>query len=459
MLTLDNLQRNSKQNSLEVKVVLFLLTCKLQSRINSHCSGDSLRKHATKSLCRSTSGKVTSASVLVSRDQYGTKFTAKNVSRNRRKRNFIPNKRYWWREKTVPFMLDKSVGVTGRKAFNAAIADFKKKTCIRFIKHTNEEDYIWVHRGSGCFSITGKSGGKQNLSLGKGCGKKGVVIHELLHALGMMHEHCRADRDQFIRINFDNIKPKARIEYQKWNGYTIDEPYDYGSVMHYGSYFFSLDRHRPIIVKLMPGGPQIGQRKGFSDLDLRKINKLYKCKNYVRLRPAPRRPIVKIVSGNCSFERGFCNWKNWRNKMEDQFDWKIRNMVDEPHFQSSLKQPSGNFVFFKRPQSRAEYMSSGVLYSGFFIGSCCLRFYYHMNTGGYLRVFINENESQRKNPFVLIWQKVGRQGNMWRKMEKHITGIRKPYKIYIEGIKTPQLTGIVAVDHVCVIQGATCMDT
>ena len=58
-----------------------------------------------------------------------------------------------------------------------------------------------------CFSTTGKSGGKQLLSLGKGCRRKGVVIHELLHALGMMHEHCRADRDQFIRINFENIKP------------------------------------------------------------------------------------------------------------------------------------------------------------------------------------------------------------------------------------------------------------
>ena len=67
--------------------------------------------------------------------------------------------------------------------------------------------YIYFSLLFRCFSITGKSGGKQNLSLGKGCGKKGVVIHELLHALGMMHEHCRADRDQFIRINFDNIKP------------------------------------------------------------------------------------------------------------------------------------------------------------------------------------------------------------------------------------------------------------
>ena len=62
-----------------------------------------------------------------------------------------------------------------------------------------------------CFSATGKSGSKQPLSLGKGCTTKGVVIHELLHALGMMHEHCRADRDQFIRINFKNVRPS------KWN--------------------------------------------------------------------------------------------------------------------------------------------------------------------------------------------------------------------------------------------------
>ena len=41
------------------------------------------------------------------------------------------------------------VGVVGRKAFQAAVADFEKNTCIRFIKHTIEKAYIWVHRGSG----------------------------------------------------------------------------------------------------------------------------------------------------------------------------------------------------------------------------------------------------------------------------------------------------------------------
>ena len=57
-----------------------------------------------------------------------------------------------------------------------------------------------------CSSVTGRSGGNQTMSLGEGCHRKGVVIHELLHALGMTHEHCRADRNEFIRINMENIK-------------------------------------------------------------------------------------------------------------------------------------------------------------------------------------------------------------------------------------------------------------
>ena len=52
-----------------------------------------------------------------------------------------------------------------------------------------------------------------------------------------------------------------------------------------------------------------------------------------------------------------------------------------------------------------------------------------MSAGGYLRVFINEAESKRRNPYVLIWEKVGPQGNSWKKMEKSITGAIKPYKV------------------------------
>ena len=48
--------------------------------------------------------------------------------------------------------------------------------------------------------------GGQNVNLGENCGKtKGVVMHELLHALGFYHEQSRPDRDKYIEIMWENI--------------------------------------------------------------------------------------------------------------------------------------------------------------------------------------------------------------------------------------------------------------
>ncbi|XP_022798117.1 meprin A subunit beta-like [Stylophora pistillata] len=385
-----------------------------------------------------------------------------NSVRHRSKRNFIAFKRYWWDSKTIPYVLDKSLGTSGKKAFREAVKEFERETCLRFTPYADEKDYVWVHRGSGCSSATGRSGGKHTLSLGKGCHAKGVVIHELLHALGMMHEHCRADRNEFIRINMENIKPEARIEYRILNGFVNGEPYDYGSIMHYGFNFFSLDPKKPIIVKLMPGGKQMGQRKGFSGLDLRKINRFYNCTNYIKSMPAPQKKIIKIVSGYCDFERGFCNWENWINEEQDQFDWKLGTAVVKNRPGINLQHPlnlsfTGSFIFFEKPLHKpAEYMSSGVLASaGFFKGFNCLSFRYFMKSGGYLRVFTEEAESKENNPYVLIWERTGPQGDNWNKMEKTISG--NLIKICIEGIKSPDQDGFVAIDDISVYQGETCV--
>lgn len=45
-----------------------------------------------------------------------------------------------------------------------------------------------------------------------------------------------------------------------------------------------------------------------------------------------------------------------------------------------------------------------------------------MRTGGYLRVFIKEAVSKKRNPYILIWEKKGPQGNRWNMMEKTISG-------------------------------------
>lgn len=56
----------------------------------------------------------------------------------------------------------------------------------------------------------------------------------------------------------------------------LGEPYDYGSIMHYGAKSFTRNG-RSTIVALKTGANQMGQRKGFSANDIRQINKLYKC--------------------------------------------------------------------------------------------------------------------------------------------------------------------------------------
>ena len=59
----------------------------------------------------------------------------------------------------------------------------------RMVPRSNQNDYISVFKGDpgACWSYIGKVGGENRLSLGKGCPGVGVVVHELMHALGKDH--------------------------------------------------------------------------------------------------------------------------------------------------------------------------------------------------------------------------------------------------------------------------------
>ena len=86
------------------------------------------------------------------------------------------------------------------------------RSCFSYIKiNSDSKNNFVINR---CWSFIGKTGGQQPLSLtppkdGRpNClGSIGKPIHELLHALGVFHEHSRFDRDGYITIQKDNINP------------------------------------------------------------------------------------------------------------------------------------------------------------------------------------------------------------------------------------------------------------
>ena len=108
----------------------------------------------------------------------------------------------------MPYTISSQFSSTERAVIARGIKNIQDKTCLRITPRTNERDYISVIKGCQgcCYSYIGKIGGRQFLSLGNGCVFTGIVIHEFLHAAGFWLEQSRSDRDNYITVNYQNIR-------------------------------------------------------------------------------------------------------------------------------------------------------------------------------------------------------------------------------------------------------------
>ena len=89
--------------------------------------------------------------------------------------------------------------------------EIEKYTCIVFVPRTTQADYLNIYNdATGCWSYVGRIRGGQSLNVhnGGGCVRKGIVMHELLHAIGFFHSHSDLDRDKYIKVQFENIEDR-----------------------------------------------------------------------------------------------------------------------------------------------------------------------------------------------------------------------------------------------------------
>ncbi|KAF8371200.1 hypothetical protein PRIPAC_77629 [Pristionchus pacificus] len=188
-----------------------------------------------------------------------------------------------WPQGRVPYVMEPGMTTQQRTVIAQAVDEFNRLTCITIVpREARDMAFVFLRRSgaAGCSSFIGRTGGNQTVNLAVGCYTKGIVVHELMHAIGFFHEQSRPDRDRFVRIAFENIRPETRHNFAMHNMRIIDAqgmPYDYGSLMHYHRTAFSING-RDTIVPTNPNAP-IGNRSGMSAIDAAKvnINLLYKC--------------------------------------------------------------------------------------------------------------------------------------------------------------------------------------
>ena len=63
--------------------------------------------------------------------------------------------------------------------------------------------------------------------------QKGIIAHEFAHALGLIHEQSRPDRDTFVEIFRSNIMPDKLDNFLLVPFSLYLSQYDYGSMMQY----------------------------------------------------------------------------------------------------------------------------------------------------------------------------------------------------------------------------------
>lgn len=189
-----------------------------------------------------------------------------------------------WPNAVIPFRISSDFSDSEERTIRKAMNHIMSKTHVCFIPRTDHANYIRFKKVS--VSELGFTGGQshlgmwpygpQDLSISRSDFGQGLVVHELCHAIGFIHEQNRSDRDEYVKIMYENIKDGMASQfYHVPFTSTNQTSYDYYSIMHYRPKDFSRNGE-PVIVKLRnPEDQDFGRSDTLTRRDILGINRVY----------------------------------------------------------------------------------------------------------------------------------------------------------------------------------------
>jgi hypothetical protein len=191
---------------------------------------------------------------------------------------FKPPKVRTWPNLPVPFAFAQDFPFEQRVI--EALEILSNETVVTFSFFKGEKDAIVFDRSDSlCASALGRIGGHQPILISGECQVYNIV-HEVMHALGFIHEQARFDRDSYVSINWDNIAEENWLQFHKIPGAVFNHfngnplPFDHESVMLYGPFDFAIDPRQKAMESLS-GKPLIKNREYLSRIDVERINTVY----------------------------------------------------------------------------------------------------------------------------------------------------------------------------------------
>lgn len=182
---------------------------------------------------------------------------------------------HYWEDNIVVYAINPNL--PNKDRVYDALYHWRKYTNLKFVERTSERNYIYFTPGSGCSSYVGMIGGRQNINLARAC-TTGNTIHEIGHAVGLWHEQSRADRDNYITINYDNIRSGTRHNFDtyiqsRFDGEDLTNGLDFNSIMMYSAFSFSKNGQPTITRK--DGSLYSTQRNYLSNADIEGVRSMY----------------------------------------------------------------------------------------------------------------------------------------------------------------------------------------